>query len=66
MNLQYPIDPVERARAMADFVEQMAQELGRAVVAVQQHADNLKLFCEVVSPLIRRLKATLGDPPANV
>lgn len=65
MNRQFTIDPVTAARVIADNAEQMAQELGRTVAAVEGSVDALKVFYEVVSPLVKWLRSTLAGPPAN-
>jgi hypothetical protein len=62
MNRQFTIDPVTGARVIADSVEQIAQEFGRTVAAVQGIVDNLNVLYEVMSPLIEWLKATPADP----
>jgi hypothetical protein len=51
------IDLVTGARALADSAEQVAQEFRRTVAAVENIVDGGKVIYEVVSPIVKALKA---------
>jgi hypothetical protein len=57
MHRQFRIDLVTGARVIADSAEQVAQDLCRTVAAVEKIVDGVKVFYEVVSPLVKGLKA---------
>ncbi|MFD5410283.1 hypothetical protein [Streptomyces nojiriensis] len=65
MNRRLTIDPMADIRVFADKAEQIAQELRRAVTAVDEIVGTLKTFHEVVSPLVKRLRSTPAGPEAE-
>ncbi|MCX4806299.1 hypothetical protein OG594_32565 [Streptomyces sp. NBC_01214] len=65
MNRRLTIDPVADIRVLVDKAEQIAQELSRAVAAVDEIVGTLKAFHEAVAPLVKRLRSTPADPEAE-
>ncbi|KAA0974165.1 hypothetical protein FQ154_16105 [Paeniglutamicibacter gangotriensis] len=62
MKRRFAMDPVTDARVFADKAEQMAKEVRRTMAAVETIADCVRVVCDVVSPLVERLKTKTGLP----